>query len=117
MQATATRGRPMGKAEMSRMLGCYRGRCVMTQKQSVARGSTIEAVFFHTLTWPWSPVICVRFMTNDFHPACNVPAGRWQFWIDRGGTFTDIVARRPDGQLLTRKSLSENPGQYRDAAV
>jgi len=42
---------------------------------------------------------------------------RWQFWIDRGGTFTDIVARRPDGTLLTHKLLSENPEQYRDAAV
>ena len=42
---------------------------------------------------------------------------RWQFWIDRGGTFTDIVARRPDGRLLTAKLLSENPGQYDDAAV
>jgi 5-oxoprolinase (ATP-hydrolysing) len=41
----------------------------------------------------------------------------WQFWIDRGGTFTDIVARRPDGSLATLKLLSENPGQYRDAAV
>jgi 5-oxoprolinase (ATP-hydrolysing) len=41
----------------------------------------------------------------------------WQFWIDRGGTFTDIVARRPDGVLLTRKLLSENPEQYADAAV
>ncbi len=41
----------------------------------------------------------------------------WQFWIDRGGTFTDIVARRPDGQLLTHKLLSDNPEQYRDAAV
>ncbi|MGZ5201638.1 MAG: hydantoinase B/oxoprolinase family protein [Telluria sp.] len=41
----------------------------------------------------------------------------WQFWIDRGGTFTDIVARRPDGQLVTYKLLSENPEQYRDAAV
>ena len=41
----------------------------------------------------------------------------WDFWIDRGGTFTDIVARRPDGQLLTRKLLSENPEQYADAAV
>jgi 5-oxoprolinase (ATP-hydrolysing) len=45
------------------------------------------------------------------------PAPRWQFWIDRGGTFTDIVARRPDGTLLTDKLLSENPGQYADAAV
>ncbi len=42
---------------------------------------------------------------------------RWQFWIDRGGTFTDIVARKPDGSLLTHKLLSENPEQYRDAAV
>src|SRR5437764_3971026 len=41
----------------------------------------------------------------------------WQFWIDRGGTFTDIVARRPDGTLVTHKLLSENPEQYRDAAV
>ncbi|MEO7390809.1 MAG: hydantoinase B/oxoprolinase family protein [Ramlibacter sp.] len=45
------------------------------------------------------------------------PGQRWQFWIDRGGTFTDIVARRPDGSLLTHKLLSENPEQYRDAAV
>jgi len=42
---------------------------------------------------------------------------RWQFWIDRGGTFTDIVGRRPDGQLVTHKLLSDNPEQYRDAAV
>ena len=34
---------------------------------------------------------------------------QWQFWIDRGGTFTDIVAQRPDGKLLTHKLLSENP--------
>ncbi|MBO6956778.1 MAG: hydantoinase/oxoprolinase family protein, partial [Rhizobiales bacterium] len=43
--------------------------------------------------------------------------GLWDFWIDRGGTFTDIVARRPDGELLTKKLLSENPEAYRDAAV
>ena len=43
--------------------------------------------------------------------------GRWQFWIDRGGTFTDIVAKHPDGGLLTHKLLSENPEQYRDAAI
>jgi 5-oxoprolinase (ATP-hydrolysing) len=42
---------------------------------------------------------------------------RWQFWIDRGGTFTDIVAKKPDGSLLTHKLLSENPEQYRDAAI
>ena len=42
---------------------------------------------------------------------------RWQFWIDRGGTFTDVVGRRPDGALLTHKLLSDNPERYRDAAV
>ncbi|MDH5222287.1 MAG: hydantoinase B/oxoprolinase family protein [Betaproteobacteria bacterium] len=42
---------------------------------------------------------------------------KWQFWIDRGGTFTDIVARRPDGSLATHKLLSENPERYRDAAL
>ncbi len=43
--------------------------------------------------------------------------GRWQFWIDRGGTFTDVVARRPDGGLVTHKLLSENPERYHDAAL
>jgi 5-oxoprolinase (ATP-hydrolysing) len=43
--------------------------------------------------------------------------GRWQFWVDRGGTFTDVVARRPDGTLVTHKLLSENPERYRDAAL
>ena len=45
------------------------------------------------------------------------PPPRWQFWIDRGGTFTDIVGRAPDASLRTLKLLSENPEQYRDAAV
>jgi 5-oxoprolinase (ATP-hydrolysing) len=44
-------------------------------------------------------------------------AGAWDFWIDRGGTFTDVVARRPDGRLATRKLLSDNPEQYGDAAL
>ncbi len=43
--------------------------------------------------------------------------GKWQFWIDRGGTFTDIVARDPDGRLVTHKLLSENPERYLDAAL
>ena len=42
---------------------------------------------------------------------------KWQFWIDRGGTFTDIVAYRPDGVVLTQKLLSDNPGRYADAAI
>ena len=48
-------------------------------------------------------------------------SSRWQFWIDRGGTFTDVVGRKPhaDGSysLVTHKLLSENPEQYKDAAV
>ncbi len=48
---------------------------------------------------------------------CPSASSRWQFWIDRGGTFTDIVARRPDGRLLTHKLLSENPEHYPDAAL
>jgi 5-oxoprolinase (ATP-hydrolysing) len=47
----------------------------------------------------------------------NTTDGLWDFWIDRGGTFTDIVARTPSGELLTKKLLSENPEAYRDAAV
>ncbi|MDQ7246076.1 hydantoinase B/oxoprolinase family protein [Dongia sedimenti] len=43
--------------------------------------------------------------------------GAWQFWIDRGGTFTDVVAKLPDGGLITHKLLSENPGRYKDAAM
>ena len=41
----------------------------------------------------------------------------WQFWIDRGGTFTDLVARNPSGKVISRKLLSENPENYQDAAV
>src|SRR5688572_10197949 len=47
----------------------------------------------------------------------NTAAERWQFWIDRGGTFTDVIGRRPDGELVTLKLLSENPQRYPDAAV
>src|SRR6478736_5733318 len=43
--------------------------------------------------------------------------GQWDFWIDRGGTFTDVVGRAPDGTLTAHKLLSENPEAYRDAAV
>ena len=51
------------------------------------------------------------------NPTASSPQPRWQFWIDRGGTFTDVVARQPDGTLVTHKLLSENPARYRDAAV
>ncbi len=49
--------------------------------------------------------------------AQNNPTPRWQFWIDRGGTFTDLIARRPDGTLKGHKLLSDNPEQYTDAAI
>jgi 5-oxoprolinase (ATP-hydrolysing) len=44
-------------------------------------------------------------------------SGKWSFWIDRGGTFTDIVGLKPDGSLGVHKLLSEAPEQYRDAAI
>src|ERR1700719_4361950 len=44
-------------------------------------------------------------------------SSQWDFWVDRGGTFTDVIARRPDGTLAAHKLLSENPEAYRDAAV
>ena len=43
--------------------------------------------------------------------------GKWQFWVDRGGTFTDVIARAPNGATITKKLLSENPGFYGDATV
>src|SRR5260370_38483041 len=47
----------------------------------------------------------------------NRTTASWDFWIDRGGTFTDIIGRRPDGTLVAHKLLSENPEAYGDAAV
>ncbi|MDB5410879.1 MAG: 5-oxoprolinase, partial [Rhodospirillales bacterium] len=47
----------------------------------------------------------------------RVSGSGWQFWIDRGGTFTDVVGRRPDGTLVTHKLLSDNPERYADAAL
>ncbi|PHQ68899.1 MAG: 5-oxoprolinase [Sneathiella sp.] len=51
------------------------------------------------------------------HETTPMQPGDWQFWIDRGGTFTDLVARKPDGSIATHKLLSENPEQYADAAL
>jgi 5-oxoprolinase (ATP-hydrolysing) len=47
----------------------------------------------------------------------SVQTNGWQFWVDRGGTFTDLVAQAPDGSLTTHKLLSENPERYKDAAI
>jgi 5-oxoprolinase (ATP-hydrolysing) len=56
-------------------------------------------------------------MTENKETKTTTYEGRYQFWIDRGGTFTDVVARRPDGGFETAKLLSDNPGVYADAAV
>ncbi|MCW5629055.1 MAG: hydantoinase B/oxoprolinase family protein [Rhodoferax sp.] len=59
-------------------------------------------------------------MTTNPDTSASSPVAddtRWQFWIDRGGTFTDVVGRRPDGRLVTHKLLSDNPEHYKDAAV
>jgi 5-oxoprolinase (ATP-hydrolysing) len=50
-------------------------------------------------------------------PNADAYPPKWQFWIDRGGTFTDVIGMQPDGTLATAKMLSENPEQYPDAAV
>ncbi len=46
----------------------------------------------------------------------DTPTG-WCFWIDRGGTFTDVVALSPQGEVVTRKLLSAHPERYKDAAI
>ncbi|MFO1118651.1 MAG: hydantoinase/oxoprolinase N-terminal domain-containing protein [Rhodospirillales bacterium] len=48
---------------------------------------------------------------DRLHPDERKNDGKWQFWIDRGGTFTDVVARAPEGGLRTAKLLSEDPGR------
>lgn len=52
-------------------------------------------------------------LTNKAAPKTK----QWTFWIDRGGTFTDLIAKKPDGAMVTHKLLSENPQQYQDAAI
>ena len=56
-------------------------------------------------------------MLERFHTNEKPPCPTLNFWIDRGGTFTDIVARLPGGRVVTCKLLSEDPERYRDAAV
>src|SRR5262249_29185241 len=68
--------------------------------------------------------IATAIQGSNFHCRCCTARAeltvetdtRWDFWVDRGGTFTDVVARDPDGRLHATKLLSENPGSYRDAA-
>ena len=55
--------------------------------------------------------------TQKNHLTQSDPTKRWQFWIDRGGPFTDIVAQRPDGEIVVHKLLSKNPDRYPDAPI
>jgi 5-oxoprolinase (ATP-hydrolysing) len=64
----------------------------------------------------WTATRSFMMLTFPQATAAATPA-RWQFWIDRGGTFTDIVAQRPDGQIIVHKLLSENPERYADAPI
>jgi 5-oxoprolinase (ATP-hydrolysing) len=54
---------------------------------------------------------------SDSSVKVNQDNNKWQFWIDRGGTFTDIVAQNPNGEILVHKLLSENPDRYLDAPI
>jgi 5-oxoprolinase (ATP-hydrolysing) len=72
-----------------------------------------------TQTFTLSQIMNVELGQKSSLPAtANDSTGNvWQFWIDRGGTFTDIVARNPDGKIVILKLLSENPERYPDAAI
>ena len=59
----------------------------------------------------------MQFLIFQYLQGGGVGSKQWQFWVDRGGTFTDIVAKDPEGKLLTHKLLSENPEVYKDAAI
>ncbi|MGJ3249650.1 MAG: hydantoinase B/oxoprolinase family protein [Elainellaceae cyanobacterium] len=54
---------------------------------------------------------------SPFNQQSDHHSQRWQFWIDRGGTFTDVVAQTPSGELIIHKLLSENPDRYSDAPL
>ena len=54
---------------------------------------------------------------KQIHARKLILAGKWDFWIDRGGTFTDVIGRRPDGSLVAHKLLSANPEAWKDSAV
>jgi 5-oxoprolinase (ATP-hydrolysing) len=65
---------------------------------------------------PLAPSSPKRDSSQTINPE-STPPRRWQFWVDRGGTFTDVVGRRPDGSLISTKLLSDNPEHYVDAAI
>ncbi len=58
-----------------------------------------------------------EYLANQIQGNNIMLTRKWDFWIDRGGTFTDLVARKPDGRIIIHKLLSENPEAYPDAAI
>jgi 5-oxoprolinase (ATP-hydrolysing) len=66
--------------------------------------------------WDWRAISAITREPGERSGTAMADQG-WQFWIDRGGTFTDVVARTPDGALAVHKLLSDNPDQYQDAAL
>src|SRR5215510_11049210 len=85
---------------------------------AVARATVCRA---SSIRWkagsrPYRTIACTELPFDNAHMSA-IPERRWQFWIDRGGTFTDIVGQRPDGAIVTKKLLSDNPEQYADAAL
>src|SRR5689334_8501990 len=64
-----------------------------------------------------APTMALTMSESVSRGTASNMAGGWEFWIDRGGTFTDVIGREPNGTLVTHKLLSENPEAYRDAAV
>ncbi|BBC25313.1 hydantoinase/oxoprolinase domain family protein [Pseudanabaena sp. ABRG5-3] len=63
------------------------------------------------------PITSFAMSSNSEKVSKSNINSKWQFWIDRGGTFTDIVAQRPDGEIVLHKLLSENPDRYTDAPI
>ncbi len=82
--------------------------CLLGQRQGLDK-------LLHAKSYA-SGVLVQGWQAMSRRPA-KAAQGKWDFWIDRGGTFTDIVARTPEGETVAHKLLSERPEAYRDAAV
>ncbi len=78
---------------------------------------TIDEQPGHRTYWEKSTSQSIFTMGNNRTKKAISPSNPWEFWIDRGGTFTDIIAQDPSGQITVHKLLSENPDRYSDAAI
>src|SRR5712691_9915099 len=86
-----------------------------TRSVNIVWNSGKEAAF--TFAPECAASLCDTLMVPRPYHRLEIDVEKWQFWIDRGGTFTDIVALSPDGRIVAHKLLSENPGRYSDAAI